>query len=218
MISRYGSAFVLCLTAILLSSCANRQEEAARLEREMMSQDTAMSLAAKASDSQPSGEATSPIVASADAIPPSEVEVTSDGSQLQNDTNLAEISSTSAVDSVLALVASETFESEETQSTRAIISEMSSQLTTPQPMPRRQVAGKYTVQIAASVSESYASGLVDVYTRRGYEPFLDMKLVSGVTWYRVRIGHFETVAEAEHVRDELIDTYTLQAWVDNIPQ
>ncbi|MEK7775234.1 MAG: SPOR domain-containing protein [Candidatus Zixiibacteriota bacterium] len=219
MFSRYSTGLTLIFVIFLLNACANRQEEAARLEREIMSQDTAISLAVITRDSLKSTEVATAQAPSADAIPPSE-ELASGSETTQVFGGEADpMAVNSSMDSVLSLVASQTANADESQSANVVVPETSTApATTADLMPRREVQGKFTVQIAASISEDYALGLVDVYTRRGYDPYIDMKIISDVTWYRVRIGHFETVAEAANTRDELINQYSLQAWVDNIPQ
>jgi septal ring-binding cell division protein DamX len=219
MYVRYRFAVAFSFVGLLLASCANRQEEAARLEREILNQDTAISLAVTPRDSQRLVETNTPPAPSADAIPPSEDFALTSEIVEQTDSTSESMASTSAIDSVMALVATQTPDSPEAQSTQDIVAKMSSITTaSADPMPRREVLGKYTVQIVASISESYALGLVDLYTRRGYEPYVDMKEISGVRWYRVRVGNFDTMEAAEETRDALIDKYSLQAWVDNIPQ
>lgn len=217
MTALYRNAIIFSITALVVASCANRQEEAARLEREILSQDTVMSLASITRDSQPLEETKTPTVPSADAIPPSEDLSSATDMSEHSDSAAQAMTSAATVDSVMALVASQTADSTELQSTQAIVNQMSS-VETSTPMPRREVTGKFTVQLVASISESYALGLVDLYTRRGYEPYVDMKEISGVRWYRVRVGNFDSMEDAVQTRDALIDKYSLQAWVDNIPQ
>ena len=72
----------------------------------------------------------------------------------------------------------------------------------------------YTVQIAACEDYEYAQYLLDQYRRRGYEPYAVKFVHEGQTFYRVRIGSFESVAEAADLKAELIDKYSIGAWVD----
>jgi septal ring-binding cell division protein DamX len=84
--------------------------------------------------------------------------------------------------------------------------------TTPS-MPAHQVMG-YTVQTAACESLDYAQFLVDRYTQRGYEPYITDVTVGDQKYYRVRIGDFQTRQEAKTLKDELLDKYSVQAWID----
>lgn len=72
----------------------------------------------------------------------------------------------------------------------------------------------YTVQVAACPDYDYAQYLLDKYRRRGYEPYAVKFVHEGQTFYRVRIGSFENVAEAADLKAELIDKYSIGAWVD----
>ena len=83
-------------------------------------------------------------------------------------------------------------------------------------MPRRPVGEGYTVQVAACESSDYARYLVDLYTQRGYEPFVSEFSVGGQTYYRVRIGLFDLQSEANRLKAEWIDKYTVQPWIDLI--
>ncbi|UCD63302.1 MAG: SPOR domain-containing protein [Candidatus Zixiibacteriota bacterium] len=72
----------------------------------------------------------------------------------------------------------------------------------------------YTVQVAGCEDRAYAQFLIDRYTSRGYEPFITTATVGGQTYYRVRIGTFETLAEANALKAELADRYSVKAWID----
>lgn len=72
----------------------------------------------------------------------------------------------------------------------------------------------YTVQVAACESYDYAQHLLDLYRRRGYEPYAVQIDHEGQAFYRVRIGSFETAAEAAALKSELSDKYSTETWVD----
>ncbi len=72
----------------------------------------------------------------------------------------------------------------------------------------------YTVQVASCPSYEYAQYLVDLYRKRGYEPYMVRYMEDGTQYYRVRIGAFETLAEAKALQAELLDKYSLDTWVD----
>jgi cell division septation protein DedD len=81
-------------------------------------------------------------------------------------------------------------------------------------MPPAPAGAGYTVQIASCESEDYARHLVQVYTKRGYEPFVATITYNNLLYYRVRVGNFKSVAEAKVLRDELTDRFSVKAWVD----
>jgi cell division septation protein DedD len=83
-------------------------------------------------------------------------------------------------------------------------------------MPSRPAGEGYTVQVAACESSDYARHLVDLYTQRGYEPFVSEFSIEGQTYYRVRIGLFDLQSEAKQLKAELADKYTIQPWIDLI--
>ena len=81
-------------------------------------------------------------------------------------------------------------------------------------LPGAPVGEGYTVQVAACEDYEYAQHLLDLYRRRGYEPYAVRLIHEGQTFYRVRIGSFENAAEAAALKTELIDKYSIEAWVD----
>ena len=83
-------------------------------------------------------------------------------------------------------------------------------------MPAQPAGEGYTVQVASCESEDYAIYLIELYTSRGYEPYVSQIDIEGQTYYRVRIGLFETYTEAEALKDELADLYSVDAWIDQV--
>ena len=111
------------------------------------------------------------------------------------------------------------------ESRQAVETTRPTQSTPSQPQPEAPKAPKeamppapagvgYTVQIASCESEDYARRLVARYTERGYQPFVTTVTYTNQEYYRVRVGHFQTVAEAKALRDELADRYSIKPWVD----
>lgn len=94
--------------------------------------------------------------------------------------------------------------------------------TEPEPEPESEPVapdlpgGSYTVQVAGCESLEYAQHLMGLYVGRGYEPYLTEATVDDQVFYRVRIGGYESLADAEKLRDELIDKYSIEPWVDNL--
>lgn len=73
----------------------------------------------------------------------------------------------------------------------------------------------YTVQVAACPDYEYAQYLVDLYRKRGHEPYMTKFTDGGESFYRVRIGTYETLAQAKEMKAELLDKYSLATWIDN---
>ncbi len=80
-------------------------------------------------------------------------------------------------------------------------------------MPPRIVEG-YTVQIGSSTSRSYADKLTGQYAERGYQAYVSETDVEGVPHFRIRIGGFETIAEARKMGEELAAKYGVSFWID----
>jgi cell division septation protein DedD len=85
-------------------------------------------------------------------------------------------------------------------------------------MPSRPDGDGYAVQIASCEDSDYARTLVDKYSKRGYEPWVVSFVHNEQTFYRVRLGPFSTESEANQVKLELIDKYSVPAWVDPVSQ
>ena len=81
--------------------------------------------------------------------------------------------------------------------------------------PKQEETG-YAVQVAACESLDYAQYLVEKYTGRGYDPYMTTTTVEGRTYYRVRIGGIESLQEAKELKDELLDKYSIKAWIEEI--
>lgn len=72
----------------------------------------------------------------------------------------------------------------------------------------------YSIQVASCESRQYAESLVEKYKKRGFSPYITTFDYSGQTYYRVRLGPYDTRSEAESVKMELKDRYSVNAWVD----
>jgi cell division septation protein DedD len=81
-------------------------------------------------------------------------------------------------------------------------------------MPARPTGEGYTVQVASCEDETYAQHLVELYTNRGYEPYVTTITHYDQLYYRVRLGNFETWSEASELKASLVDKYSVQAWID----
>lgn len=86
------------------------------------------------------------------------------------------------------------------------------------PMPPAPRGEGYTVQVASCENDEYAGHLIEVYTGRGYEAFVSTITFEGQTYFRVRIGNFDNLADARALKEELIDRYSLSPWIDRLDQ
>lgn len=98
--------------------------------------------------------------------------------------------------------------------TEAMVAEDTTTENAVAPMPSRPQGEGFTVQVASCESEDYARYLVELYQGRGYEPFVTQITYDGELFNRVRIGAFESFSEAEQLKTELNDRYSLDSWVD----
>ncbi|MFP5518553.1 MAG: SPOR domain-containing protein [Bdellovibrionia bacterium] len=65
--------------------------------------------------------------------------------------------------------------------------------------------GKFTVQVASSADEKEAQTLTADLKTKGYASFYIPAEIKGKTWYRVSVGQFNTMKEAQGYRAELIE-------------
>jgi cell division septation protein DedD len=77
-----------------------------------------------------------------------------------------------------------------------------------------QEAG-FVVQVGSYLNHDLATSMVEKYKNRGYDAFLVPAEVNGQEFYRLRIGVFDTYAEAKQVGEQLADRYSAVFWLDN---
>ncbi len=77
-----------------------------------------------------------------------------------------------------------------------------------------QEAG-YVVQVGSYLNHDLAESMLAKYKSRGYDAFLVPTEVDGQEFYRLRIGVFDTYAEAKQVGEQLTDRYSAVYWLDN---
>lgn len=83
----------------------------------------------------------------------------------------------------------------------------------PEGLPMAPASGGYTLQVAACQDSTYARHLVDLYRSRGYQPYVMMAQVGGETYYRIRLGDYDTLAEAKAAKAELKDRFSITPWL-----
>jgi cell division septation protein DedD len=58
----------------------------------------------------------------------------------------------------------------------------------------------YIVQVAAFRRKNSAENEAEKYIAKGYNAFLEEAKIDGITWYRVRVGNFDTLEKAKRFR------------------
>lgn len=80
----------------------------------------------------------------------------------------------------------------------------------PEPAP---AAGGHVIQVFSSADEVQAKKLLKQLQDGGYPAFLSPVDVSGQTMFRVRIGPYSELTEAEVVADRIRQSFRLDTWV-----
>lgn len=89
----------------------------------------------------------------------------------------------------------------------------------PEPAPSRDLSivpagsGKFTIQFSAWTSRAKAEDQAARFVAGGYEAFVDQAAAGGTTWYRVRVGRFDTRAQAREMLAKLQDMTEDDVWV-----
>jgi cell division septation protein DedD len=73
----------------------------------------------------------------------------------------------------------------------------------------------FVVQVGSYLDYDLATSMAARYKDRGYDAFLVPSEIDGKEFYRLRIGVFDTYAEAKQIGEELVDRYSADYWVDN---
>jgi DedD protein len=69
------------------------------------------------------------------------------------------------------------------------------------------------VQVAAYQREGDATTVSERLKRKGYPAFVTRATTSAGTWFRVRVGSFETRADAQQMATRLKREEQLEPWV-----
>ena len=83
-------------------------------------------------------------------------------------------------------------------------------------MPGAPQGDGYVVQVSSATDESYAYYLIDLWTQRGYEPYVTTTTYNEETHFRVRIGLFDDYSEAKKLVAKIEDKYSAEAWIDQV--
>lgn len=72
----------------------------------------------------------------------------------------------------------------------------------------------YTIQVAASKEKDAAQRLVNLLIKKGHPAYLVSENIPGKgLWYRVRIGHYHDLKDAEKVSDRILQKERLKGFV-----
>ena len=84
-------------------------------------------------------------------------------------------------------------------------------------LPQAPLGAGYEVQISAGTDRADAAIVVETYQKRGYQPYVSTLVVDGQEVFRVRLGVFATYGEAEKVRRELTEKFSIEPWIAPVP-
>jgi len=73
----------------------------------------------------------------------------------------------------------------------------------PPPLPKTEAHGEWSVQVSASRDPRTADGVLQHLRSKGYEAFVLKVRRGSETFYRVRVGHYGTLEEAQQVVSRL---------------
>jgi cell division septation protein DedD len=207
----------------VLVGCSEKQKEAARLEAAMKNGDSAVMEPAADTTAAASGGQFDSAVAQISA------QIAGGGGQGQSDTQSAPTSSGPDSAGVTHEVTVETgdaglvpaaAESTEQMMDAGAIPQEELPKTAPQetttpsaPTGEKSTGSGYVVQVVSTPDESEANTMVARFVKGGYRAFKTMAVVEGSTYFRVRVGRYETVAEAEAALSELHDKYKVSGFV-----
>jgi len=109
------------------------------------------------------------------------------------------------------------------QGTSGETAEMSHPATTkpvakePEPEPEPDYTGMtgFIIQLGSYNNYELASYWAEKYQNREYPAFLRQVELDGQTYYRLRVGVYDTYKEAKQVGELLADRYSVNYWIDN---
>ncbi len=73
----------------------------------------------------------------------------------------------------------------------------------------------YVAQIGSYAERNFAEMIAEKYQNRDYPAFVTSLDIDGATYYRVRVGVYETFAEAKEIGNLIKDRYSIEFWVDS---
>ena len=194
---------------LVVVGCARKQEEAAKLEQEVIEQESGAALETIVDAGAVPKEAFTSIEPTADANAiPSETRPDAESKTTTNPVPSSAPSLTAVKADSQATAASVAAESLSVVDANAIPAEEPARL-----LPHKPATGGFAVQIAACNDADYARRLADTYASRGYRSYVHETTRGGARFYRVRLGPVATRSEAQAIAREVIAKYAVDAWV-----
>jgi len=78
------------------------------------------------------------------------------------------------------------------------------------------VPGGYTVQLGAFRDKYVAQNIASQMISRGYKGYVQKAQIAGIGLvYRVRVGAYATQEKARSVKREILNTFTMEGWIDH---
>ncbi len=98
---------------------------------------------------------------------------------------------------------------------RPSVTERPAQTKPEEPEPEYQVGEGFVVQVGSYSGRELADYWAGRYQTWGYEAYVQTADIAGQTFFRLRIGPFDTYQEAKQIGALLVDRYSADFWVDN---
>jgi len=220
---RLTCAIVGLFGIVVVQGCSEKQKEAARLEAAMKAGDTVM---------------TSGIEQRVDTMPgqpEDSLNLVTSGQDAQSPTEISSDSKTgSNADSAGTTEANSGGSSDNTQ-----VPATADTVATPEQVPdasaipdeerlrqskRTELSGQsahaagtgYVVQISSTPDQKEADTMAARFAKYGYRAFVTEAVVDGATYFRVRIGRYDTMTEAEGALSELNQKYKVSGFVAQV--
>jgi septal ring-binding cell division protein DamX len=73
--------------------------------------------------------------------------------------------------------------------------------------------GNYSIQVSSWETQAKANGEAAKMTAAGYPAYVVEGNVEGDTWYRVRIGRYETMADAQSALRQVSQVAETEPWI-----
>lgn len=73
----------------------------------------------------------------------------------------------------------------------------------------------YVAQIGSYADPGFAEMIAEKFQSRDYPAFVTSIDIDGASYYRVRVGVYESFAEAKEIGELIKDRYSIEYWVDS---
>lgn len=206
------SLSIAVFVVLVLAGCARKQEQAAKLEQEVIAQE--------------SGAVLETIV-DAGAVPKETftgVEPTADANAIPSETYPDAKQQARIEPAPVSVPPAAVVKADSDAATAEVAAESSPAVDAnaiptneaPQSLSQKPAGAGFAIQVAACNEAGYARQLADTYVSRGYRAYVDETTRGGATFYRVRLGPVATQSEAQAIAREVTAKYGVDAWVASV--